>query len=266
MTSKNLLLGAGLCLATLSLASRAAPSTSPGDAKTELASIEQELQQEFKNLKQAAKEAGDDDEAVSAIYLDFQKSVLPEFAERFAVVARGNKGSEIAYEAWTMVVGLVDRGMSAPITTEALGALTSDHVGSVKLVELASNLRYSAQGIGEETAVLVLQTIAKDSPHREVKAAALFSLGAVLSEDRPVGDPKVTQAKAVLGSLAEYGDLKSPDGRSYADAAKGFLFAIENLSAGRPCPDFSAVDAEGANFKLSDYKGKVVLVDFWGFW
>ena len=44
------------------------------------------------------------------------------------------------------------------------------------------------------------------------------------------------------------------------------MFALENLVVGKACPDFGAVDAEGASFKLSDYKGKVVLVDFWGFW
>lgn len=31
-------------------------------------------------------------------------------------------------------------------------------------------------------------------------------------------------------------------------------------------PDFSLADANGGNIKLSDYKGKVVIIDFWATW
>ncbi|MFM7298716.1 MAG: peroxiredoxin family protein, partial [Planctomycetota bacterium] len=30
--------------------------------------------------------------------------------------------------------------------------------------------------------------------------------------------------------------------------------------------DFEATDTDGVKFKLSDYRGKVVMLDFWGFW
>ena len=38
------------------------------------------------------------------------------------------------------------------------------------------------------------------------------------------------------------------------------------LSVGNRAPDFEAQDVEGARIKLSDYRGKVVVLDFWGFW
>jgi len=31
-------------------------------------------------------------------------------------------------------------------------------------------------------------------------------------------------------------------------------------------PDFPAVDTNGESFRLSDYRGQVVMLDFWGFW
>jgi thiol-disulfide isomerase/thioredoxin len=35
---------------------------------------------------------------------------------------------------------------------------------------------------------------------------------------------------------------------------------------GLTAPDFAATDAKGANFQLSDYAGKVVLLNFWATW
>jgi hypothetical protein len=35
------------------------------------------------------------------------------------------------------------------------------------------------------------------------------------------------------------------------------------LSDGKPAPDIRGVDADGESFWLSDYRGKVVLLDFW---
>jgi cytochrome c biogenesis protein CcmG/thiol:disulfide interchange protein DsbE len=34
----------------------------------------------------------------------------------------------------------------------------------------------------------------------------------------------------------------------------------------RPAPDFSLTDLSGQNFRLSDYRGKVVILDFWATW
>ena len=35
---------------------------------------------------------------------------------------------------------------------------------------------------------------------------------------------------------------------------------------GKPVPDFSATDLDGSPISLQDYRGKVVLLDFWGVW
>src|SRR5206468_1510915 len=38
------------------------------------------------------------------------------------------------------------------------------------------------------------------------------------------------------------------------------------LSPGSPAPDFTFTDIDGKAHKLSDYRGQVVLLDFWGTW
>jgi cytochrome oxidase Cu insertion factor (SCO1/SenC/PrrC family) len=35
---------------------------------------------------------------------------------------------------------------------------------------------------------------------------------------------------------------------------------------GQPAPDIEGEDIDGQPFKLSDYRGKVVVLDFWGNW
>ncbi len=35
---------------------------------------------------------------------------------------------------------------------------------------------------------------------------------------------------------------------------------------GDKAPEISGIDTDGVEFKLSDYQGKVVMLDFWGDW
>lgn len=48
--------------------------------------------------------------------------------------------------------------------------------------------------------------------------------------------------------------------------AKTQLHQLKDLALGCVTPEIEAVDLDGVNFKLSDYRGRVVLLDFWGFW
>jgi hypothetical protein len=39
-----------------------------------------------------------------------------------------------------------------------------------------------------------------------------------------------------------------------------------SLSTGKPAPEIQGQDVDGAKFKLSEFRGKVVMIDFWGDW
>jgi hypothetical protein len=256
--------GLGLVLACLLASaplSGASSARGPDDPKQELLDIEKEFQAEFKEVRAAAQAAGED---AGEIYRSFSEGVVPEFAGRYAAIARASTGTELALDAWAKVLGLSSMGLQGGLLDEAVDAIARDHVASPGLARLVGGLRYA--GIDEEKKVGALRTIAAGSPHRETQAAALYSLGAVLGDERAAGDPRIDEAKAVFAKLADYGDVKYRGEKSYAEAAKSYVFALENLVVGKPCPDFEAVDVENASFKLSDYKGKVVLIDFWGFW
>jgi peroxiredoxin len=41
---------------------------------------------------------------------------------------------------------------------------------------------------------------------------------------------------------------------------------LEPAASRQPAPDFSSQDADGAPFRLSDYRGRVVVLNFWATW
>lgn len=49
-----------------------------------------------------------------------------------------------------------------------------------------------------------------------------------------------------------------------ADAQRGG--GKKGPEVGKKAPEISGPDTDGVNFKLSEYRGKVILLDFWGNW
>jgi cytochrome oxidase Cu insertion factor (SCO1/SenC/PrrC family) len=58
---------------------------------------------------------------------------------------------------------------------------------------------------------------------------------------------------ALMGCIANSAKTTRSNGNKPSDAAK-------------PAPEISGIDADGKRFQLSDYRGKVVLLDFWALW
>lgn len=74
------------------------------------------------------------------------------------------------------------------------------------------------------------------------------------------------RAEALLERVAsDFGDLPAWSG-TLADAARGDLFELRELAIGKVAPEIEGEDVFGEPFALSDYRGKVVVLDFWGHW
>lgn len=54
--------------------------------------------------------------------------------------------------------------------------------------------------------------------------------------------------------------------RRFAELYKMHFADLKSISVGSVAPEFILPDIKGKNHRLSDYRGKVVLLDFWGTW
>jgi hypothetical protein len=55
-------------------------------------------------------------------------------------------------------------------------------------------------------------------------------------------------------------------GGNVAKQAATELYELRNLAIGKTAPEIDGTDPDGEAFKLTDYRGKVVVIDFWGDW
>jgi hypothetical protein len=227
------------------------------------------------------------------------------YRHRFAVAAKSLELAEkhpndpVALDALVLAVWQVN---TTPWPVEMVGEdaarhrafeiLMRDHVRSDKLGPLCQRISY---GYCEEYEPF-LRAVLAANPHEKIRATACLSLGtflnnraarldlcrerpdlarefadlyggeylaALLRQDR---GKVIEEAEAAFRQAAEqYGRVELPGGRTVAEQADAELFAIRHLSVGKQAPDIEGEDQDGRRFKLSDYRGKVVLLDFWSY-
>ena len=220
-------------------------------------------------------------------------------AVKFLALAEKHPDDPVALDALTQAVWQVN---TTPWPVEMVGAdaararalelIRRDHIQSDKLGTLCQRVCY---GFAREYETFLRAVLAKN-PHKAVRAAASLSLGRFLNNrlqrvdlcreqqglaeefaglfgkaylaelKRQDRDKVLKEIEAVFEQAAQrYGDVKLPGGETVAGLAKAELLSIRNLSVGKEAPDIEGEDQDGRRFKLSDYRGKVVLLDFWSY-
>jgi AhpC/TSA family len=119
----------------------------------------------------------------------------------------------------------------------------------------------------------VLRTLLEKDERKDVQGTACLALGQMLksqadetaSKDAAASEKMRKESETLLERAADkYADVKLVAyGTTVGKKAKSELFEIKHLSIGREAPDVEGEDQDGKKFKLSDYRGKVILLDFW---
>lgn len=185
-----------------------------------------------------------------------------QYTARFLELAEKHPDAVAAIDA---LVWVVQQGRQGEDVEKALGILQQKHLDSEKLGPVCQSLVYSQF----ESAEKFLREVAAKNTHRAVQGQASFSLAQFLkNQQRRVGSRQTPseEAEKLFEQVAEtYGDLPHYRGK-LGEAAKAALFEIRNLAIGQVAPEIEGKDVDGNRFKLSEYRGKVVVIDFWGDW
>jgi len=194
----------------------------------------------------------------------FSASKLPE-----AVLARVEAHPEDK-DAPKLLSWVYRTGMFSPnvASDKARQLLLDKYINDDAIAELCSGLAMvRGQPQSEQAKQLrqkngeQLKVILDKSTNPKVQAAACYALGNLKKSE---GDEGKAEAEKLFERVVkEFGSAN----KAFAARARGELNELRGLLAeGKPAPVVEGVDLDGKSFKLSDYKGKVVLLDFWGFW
>lgn len=181
----------------------------------------------------------------------------------------------------------------SPAAAQAADLLIQHHLTNPKTQEMASRF----VGMPMPWAEKLHRALAAADLPREKKGRALFQLARCLKAKAAMptmlkglepgmaklvelrfgkdyiaqlrsADPAKLEADAIrlFTEVANrFGDEKYGP-KKLSEWAKSAIYEIQNLSIGKTAPEISGEDIDGGKFKLSDYRGKVIMLDFWGHW
>lgn len=159
-------------------------------------------------------------------------------------------------------VRYVDQAERGTQATKLAADLLDSFADSDKLGEITSAAYFMTPEQREKT----VARLAKVSPHDTLKAGALFTLAQIdlrskKSAERTRGRERVTEVgekyAALPYRLTTYGAMADALLRPHDAAA---------LEIGEVAPEIVGTTRDGKPIRLSDFRGKVVVLDFWGFW
>lgn len=246
-------------LLTLAAATAPAQADDPVEA---LAALRGEWLARVKVLRPKVAAAASLDDRVALLRDgDPRADLLP----RFAALAR--KAPSCDTLDWVLIVGTTTLGIAAPPddVVRRVRAVVDDvlpgRLGDADVESIVDKLASTAWVLGEAFVARWLERIERDSPHRAVRAGALYGRIRLVFAPVELEPARRTRAAALLERLGT--DYR---GTFYDEQARGWRLDLATLQPGMPAPDFALPDTEGRTLRLSDYRGKVVALLFWGFW
>jgi hypothetical protein len=128
----------------------------------------------------------------------------------------------------------------------------------VERKELAPLADFLPRDTNPEWAEKHLRKLMEKNSDENIKTNAKFGLASVLQNKDEASQP---EAEKLFQSF-----IDDSQKNQFADRAKKELEEMKVRGIGKPAPEIAGHDLDDKAFKLADYKGKVVLIDFWGFW
>ncbi len=263
------------------------PST-PAEQYLALTKQIEAAQQEFQKAYGEAKTQEERQKIIQEKYPEPDK-----FANKFIALAEKYPQDPAAVDAWVWILKNRAGGSKGGGAHEkAIKALMTNHLQDPKLKDVCMTLSYAYDQGSED----LLRAILTQSPSREAKGQACLALAKLLKQLRQVTTYKDNPARLKMAENAfgkarvealikadpeklskeseallervvkDYADIASPFRGTLGKIAESELYEARFLAVGKAAPDIQGSDIDEKPFKLSDFKGKVVMLDFWGNW
>lgn len=262
--------------------------TTPPDPEEQLAAIVERFE-ESQRLFFEAMQTVSDPKLMKRV-VETRKPDIAGYSQEVLDIARAHPKSDIAFEclSWVMTN---DQSVKGP--SEASELLIRDFIEEDILLDIIEMVG-GAPGRPIED---FLRAASEKSPHEEVRALAALGLAKSMLmsaeySERMKNDSAANLAlasafygdeamamyreldaathkgaaeKVLETTAAKYPEVLHADG-TVKEVADRMLFSLRNLAIGKKAPEIEGTDIEGVAFKLSDYRGKVIMLDFWGDW
>jgi len=179
------------------------------------------------------------------------------FVERALAAAEQREGDErVVLYIWAAL-----HSSDPEQVRDLVARIEADHIRSAKLVELMENAMALWRVLDPKKATAFVTKVIDESPHSLARAWSLYWMAQSMQRGRNATAEAKEKAQELLAQAE-----KLAEGTLLADKIAGPRFKEERLQIGMVAPDIVGEDLDGVKFKLSDYRGKVVVLDFWGFW
>lgn len=250
----------------------------PKSLADQIAAIKKEHQEREKKFHDDLRTFSDDDKKVIDLNQEFAEFARTQADKLTALIKRHGKEPAAFEGILVLVRGLGELGeFRFPLDDDLVQLVLQHHLANPKMGQFCFDLRYRST---ESWAEKVLQEAAAKHPGEAVRGQAVYSLGVYHRYRAQPWGEKITEdeqakrfaeaAKYFTEVTKRYAAVTTPDGKAkLGDKAARELIRIENLpnlKVGKTAPEIVGEDMDGKKFKLSDYRGKVVLLDFWGHW
>ncbi len=217
--------------------------------------------------------------ALAAIEAAYEESELEraekqeEFAPQYEAMAAEFWGTEAAFDAkiWLMTKG--PRSDNKEERAVAIGKHTDEIFEGYARSQHMEKLGQHFSRYSEEQVEQYFGELRQNSPNAGVRAAAIYyPARSALSKLRSLEEDEAAARQEEINAdlqllLDEYSDVPK-GGSTYGEIANAHLtaYTAEELAVGQPAPEIIAKTAAGEDIRLSDFLGKVTVIDFWGDW
>jgi RNA polymerase sigma factor (sigma-70 family) len=187
-----------------------------------------------------------------------QEPESPPGLNELLALLEHNPESHAAFEAAEWILLNTPDGDAVEKAAEVI---LRDHIQSPELIRLAKEL----ERVRHRSARQLLEAMMEKNPDPDIRATACFTLATLLKDDANHGRNKeaTVQAEKLFERLMTEFSQTAKNGLELARRAKPELYELRYLTLGNPAPEIEGEDLDGRKMKLSDHRGKVVVLSFW---